>query len=306
MSKSPLQVIVLDSEKRFLEYTNSGMARKLLKEKKAKIFSHHPFAIKLMRSVPVSSIRRKIMAAPRNFTEYFKEERDIYVQNIANAQVSCEFPLGPNRTEGFLFPNSRDPINLTQHIPYDAIKQSTDFRKMLNRRPAALQLMEQEQYEVYFSNKAKVMGLSDTNGEPNIDAAIDASEEKRRRTADRNMREKITDKSPEPIHEVIEKGTGPGGVPANLGERQRVASTDIIGEDEIISPRVLHLCNQVKSEIPDEERMPASELLEALQDIPELSLDDYEYIRSHGYYKTVKKWAKLESSKVSVDENEDG
>lgn len=244
------------------------------------------------------------MPTPRNFTEYFKDERDIYVQNLANAQVSCEFNLGPGRTEGFLFPNSRDPVNLTQHIPFEAIKQSMDFRKMLNRRPPALQLLDQKQYDSYFANKAKSMGLISSKGEPDIDAAIDATEERRRRTADRNLRERITDVEPEPIHEVVEKGSGPGGA-AFFGERQRISHNDTIGEDEIINPRILHLCNQVKSEIPAEERMPASEFLDAIQDIPSLTLDDYEYIRAHGYYKTVKKWAKLESSKLAVEKEEE-
>ena len=258
----------------------------------------------LMRSVPVSSIRRKTMPGPKNFTEFFKEERDIYVQNLANAQVSCEFPLGQNRTEGFLFPRNRDPINLTQFIPFDAIKSSMDFRKMLNRRPPALQIMENKEYEADYANKAKAMGIVDDKGKPDVEGAVDAAEEKRRRTADRQLREHVTDKSPEPIHEIIEKGTGPGGMPGALGERQRVATTEIVGEDEIINPRILHLCNQVKSEVPDEERMPASQLLEAFQELPDLSLDDYEYVRSHGYYKTVKKWAKLEGSKLSETHEE--
>jgi len=306
MSKSPNQdVVVLDSEKRFLEYTNPGMASKLLKEGKAKIFSKQPFTIKLMHAVPISSIRSKTMASTKNFTDFFKEERDIYVQNIANAQVSCEFPIAPNRNEGVLFPNSRDPINLTQQVPFEAIKQSMDFRKMLNRRPPALQLLDQAQYESYFASKAKSMGLVDNEGNPDADAAIDSAEEKRRRTADRNFRENITDNSPEPIHKVIEKGSGPGGAPMKLGERQRVESTDVVGEDEIINPRVLHLCNQVKSELEEAERMPASEFLESVQSIPSLTLDDLEYIRSHGYYKTVKKWAKTESSKLATANEED-
>lgn len=241
--------------------------------------------------------------AIRNFTEAFKEERDVYVQNLANAQVSCEFPLGEGRSEGFTFPHSRDPINLTQHIPFGAIKSSMDFRKMLSRRPPALQLLTQEEYEAFYAKRAKSRGLVDTSGEPDVDAAIDAAEEKRRRTADRNMREPISGDQPKPIHDVAEKGTGPGGA-ARFGERQRAVHNDIVSEDELINPRVLHLCNQVKSELEEEERMPAQELLEALQDIPNLSMDDYEHIRAHAYYKTVKKWAKNEMSRVIQEQDE--
>ena len=291
MSRSPQEVIIIDSEKRFLEYVHPGRARRMVKEKKAKVFSKSPFAIMLLRPVSSSSIRRRKEMTVRNFTEYFKDERDVYVQNMASAQVSVEFPINNNRTEGFTFPHSRDPINLTQHIPFDAIKGSMDFRKMLSRRPPALQLLSEDEYTAYFSKRASKRGMTTTEGEPDIDAAIDQSEEKRRRTADRTMREHVADKAPPPIHEVIEKGTGPGGA-KHFGERERVMSSEVVTEDEIINPKVLHYCNQVKAEIEEEERMPARELLEALEDIPELKLDDLEHIRAHGYYKSVKKWAK--------------
>ena len=295
---------MVDSEKRFLEYTNPGMARKLLREHKAKVFSRSPFAIMLLRTVSVSTIRkRNVMATPRNFTDYFMKERDVYVQNLANAQVSCEFPIAQGRTEGFTFPHNRDPINLTQHIPFHAIKDSMDFRKMLSRRPAALQLLTSEEYEAFFAKKANQMGLKNEEGKPDVDAAVDASEEKRRRTADKGMRERITDKDPEPIHEIVESGTGPKGA-AHFGERQRVAHSEMVSEDDVINPKVLHLCNQVKNEIPEEERMPAKDLLEELQDIPELKLDDLEHIRAHGFYKSVKKWAKQQMSELSSNEEE--
>jgi hypothetical protein len=50
--------------------------------------------------------------------------------------------------------------------------------------------------------------------------------------------------------------------------------------------------------------MPAKDLLEELQDIPELKLDDLEHIRAHGFYKSVKKWAKQQMSELSSNEEE--
>lgn len=241
--------------------------------------------------------------AIKNFTEYFKIERDVYVQNISNAQLSLEFNMGEGRVEGFTIPASRDPINLTQHIPFQAIKNSMDFRKLLSRRPPVLTLLDQKEYEAYFAKKAKARNMLTPEGDPDVDAAIDASEERRRRTSDKHMRETITDHTPDPIHEVVEKGTGPGGA-ARFGERQRVSPSEMVAEDEVINPRVLHLCNQVKAEVEDHERMPASELLEALQEIPSLRLDDYEHIRAHGYYKSVKKWAKMETSRLIQEQEE--
>jgi len=180
---------------------------------------------------------------------------------------------------------------------------------MLSRRPPALQLLTEDEFDSYFTKQAKSKGLLDTDGTPDVDAAIDASEEKRRRTADRNMRENVTDRETSPIHEVTESGTGPGGA-ARFGERQRVSPSEIVAEDDVINPRVLHLCNQVKNEVPEEERMPAKDLLEEIQSIPELKLDDLEHIRAHGFYKTVKKWAKQAMTKLvereeADDESED-
>lgn len=231
--------------------------------------------------------------AIRNFTQYFKEERDVYVQNISNAQLSLEFNMGEGRVEGFTIPVVRDPVNLTQHIPFSAIKNSMDFRKLLSRRPPVLILLNQDEYEAYYAKRAKSRNMMTVDGSPDIDAAIDVAEEKRRRTSDKMLRENVTNESPVPIHEVIEEGTGPGGA-THFGERQRVSPGQLVSEDEIISPRVLHLCNQVKAELEDNQRMSAVDFLDALQEIPNLRIDDLEHIRAHGFYNTVKKWAKIQ------------
>ena len=241
------------------------------------------------------------MAKITNFTEFFRDEKDVYVQNIANAQVSVGFQISPNHTEGFLFSNSRDPVNLTQHIPFSAIKNSMDFRKMLSRRPPVLQILSMDEYDAYFKKRASSLGLMNSEGAPDTEAAMDLAEERRRRTTDKNY--KTSDTTPTPLHRVAEKGSGPGGA-TMFGERERVEHDDAVAEDEIINPRVLHLCNQVKAEVPEEERMPARELLESLSDIPTLSLDDIEHIRAHGYYKSVKKWAKQKASELIESEEE--
>ena len=238
----------------------------------------------------------------KNFTEAFRDERDIYVQNVANAQVSIEFQLSNNRVEGFTFPNNRDPINLSQNIPFDAIKNSMDFRKMLTRRPAALIMLTDDEFTAYFKSRAKRDGLVDSEGEPDAEAAMDVAEERRRRLADKNMRENVATSDPKPIHTVTETGSGPGGA-KRFGEKERVSHEDEVSEEEVITPKILHLCNQVKSEVPEEERMPARALLEELNSINGITIDDCEHIRAHGYYKSVKKWAKKEIERL-VSESE--
>src|SRR5271166_3356217 len=113
------------------------------------------------------------MAQVINFTNFFAKERDIYVSNCSNCQVSVQFDVGPGHTESYLFVNTKDPVNLTQKIPFHAIKSSMDFRRMLNRVPAALHLLTDEEYEAFYNKSAKTLGL------PSVEAAIQRAEEKR-------------------------------------------------------------------------------------------------------------------------------
>lgn len=223
-----------------------------------------------------------------NWTEYFREEHDIYVQNVANAQVSIEFEVAPGVAQGFLFTHSRNPMNLTQHIPFRAIRSSVNFRKMLNRRPPVLQLLTEEEFKAFYERKAHDWKLSDT------DAAIDYAEEQRQGIAQK--RAVTTDEAPKPIHEVVQDGT-------RLGERKIVKPNEgeIVSSDEIINPRVLHLCNQVGAEVQEKDKMKAGDILEELEKVePQLKLDDYEYLRSHGYWKSVKKWAQTKSASLAA------
>ena len=227
-----------------------------------------------------------------NWTEFFREEHDIYVQNVANAQVSIEFEIAPGIVQGFLFSHSRNPLNLTQHIPFQAIRGSVNFRKMLNRRPPVLQLLTEEEFKEFYARKAHEWKLSDT------DAAIDHAEEVRQGIAQHKA--VTTDDAPKPIHEVVEDGT-------RLGERKivRPAEGEVVSSDEIINPRVLHLCNQVGSEVQEKDKMPASEMLEELEKVePQLKLDDYEYLRGHGFWKSVKKWSQGKAAALATSTHE--
>lgn len=227
-----------------------------------------------------------------NWTKFFQEEHDVYVQNVADAQVSIEFEIAPGIVQGFLFTHSRNPINLTQHIPFAAIRASVNFRKMLNRRPPALQLLEEPEFLEFYKRKASDWKLPDAN------AAIDRAEEQRQGIQQHTT--KTADKAPKPIHEVVEDGH-------KFGERKVVRSAELISSDEVINPRILHLCNQVSSQVEEKDKMPAAEMLEELEKVEsQLKIDDYEYLRSHGWWKSVKKWAQVQASKFAEATNEDG
>lgn len=94
----------------------------------------------------------------------------------------------------------------------------------------------------------------------------------------------------------------PAQVPAgfsNVGEQP-------ILMEQVIHPRVLNLCQQVSTQLPENMRMPAGQLFRELQQLaPILKLDDLQYIESHGTYKTVKKWAKeLYTERVQQEQGE--
>jgi hypothetical protein len=226
-----------------------------------------------------------------NFTNFFAQEKDVYIQNVSNGQVSLSFEVSPGNTQGFLVPRGRDPFNLTQSIPFQAIRASADFRKMLNRRPAAIALLTEEEYHEYFKKKALNAGHGD------VEKAIDEAE--MRRTGVQNKTAIIPGPTPSPIHEVVQDGK-------HFGEQKVVRTGELVGEDETINPRVLHLCQQVSTQIPEAERMKAGVLLEELQSLEgELKMDDYEYIRAHGQYRSIKNWAMKKASSLASENSND-
>ena len=279
-------VAVFDRDGIVLDPCDPARARILVRDGEAIWVSKEPPTIQLQRAVAL--VRREAMPIV-NWTEYFKQEHDIYVQNVANAQVSLEFEIAPGVIQGFLFPHGRHPVNITQHIPFNSVKSSTNFRKMLNRRPPALQLLTEEEFMKYYEARAKDWKL------PHANAAIDKAEELRQGIAQHTAH--TTDTKPEPIHEVVKDDI-------HFGGRKEVRAHDIISSDEIINPKVLHICNQVNHEIQERDKMKAATMLEEFEKVGELKLDDYEYIRAHGYWKTVKLWAKQRSSDLAESSDE--
>ena len=293
-------VTVLDNDSRFLEYTHPAVARKLLKDGGAVVWSREPFAIKLTKTVPKPTYQRRAEMEITSYTQFFREECEIYVQNVSNAQVSVTFEVGPGRVDSYLFPNRRDPINLSQMFPFQVIKGSMDFRKMLTRRPAVLTLLSEDEFNKYYEKKAASEGLYTVNEKgkrvPDTRAAMDKVEEERNR-----IQQKLplpNAQAPEPLHDVVEDDP-------HFGGKKTVQARQQLQVDDVISPRVLHLCNQVNTMLSDQEKMPANELLSQLKDLSgELKMDDFEYIRAHGWYQSVKKWAKAEIARVASEQGE--
>lgn len=203
-------------------------------------------------------------SAPLNFTSYFKEEKDIYLQNVSNGQVSLQFGRGDDAMS-FTMIRKRDPINLTNHIPFKKIAESTDFRKMLSRNPPILKIMTEAEYQEYYSVKSKVDKIS-------VDEAIARAESTRSGYKEAAV--------------APPKTTAPA-------DDDTAAKTAAVEEQEIINPRVIHLIHQATSkEIPEAERTSPTQLLQDLKDLEgELKFDDLEYIQAHVATKTIKTWA---------------
>jgi hypothetical protein len=229
-----------------------------------------------------------------NFSSYFKDEKEVFIQNVAEAQVTVAFDGTNGHAENYLFPNSRDPINLSDYIPFNIIKGSLDLRKMLGRKPQALTILSEEEYKAYYTKKAisNELFTKDTKGKkvPDINAAIKLADEKRQGV---QAKLPLADaKAPKPIRHVDEDGEEEND---DIDHKQAFM-------DDIVNPKILHLCNQVNTGLADKEKMSASELLSELADIESrLKITDYEYVINHGYYKSVKNYAKKKMGELSKE-----
>lgn len=277
------EVLVLDAERRFLDYTHPATARKLLKEGKAVVYSRAPFAIQLNKAVeaPNRIKRKEKQMAITSFTRFFEKEQDIYVQNISNCQVSVQFNLGPGQSESYLFSPSKDPVNITQRIPFNAVKQSMDFRKMLNRTPPVLQVLDESEYQAFYARQAKSQGLK------SIEEAIQKAEEK---AAAVRGHVQLPD-APKPLKTT------------DVHPEDEDKPTHVQEQDEV-KPQILNLCLQVHASLEDQTRMPAQTFISELDNIPDLNMLDWEYVQSHGYYKSVKNLARKKIADLATSEDD--
>ena len=218
-----------------------------------------------------------------NFTEYFKDEHDVWVMCLVPGQVAINFEVSPGHQTVFCVPNTGDPYNLTQRFPWDAIKRSTDLRHFVSGRPEpALRLMSPEEAEAHFAKKAERLGLA------NAAAAKQAAEKRRR---EMYTRQGPTDKSRidpvTPLEDEIEEKP--------------------VRQDQLIQPRIIHLCRQVASDIPDNDRMPAAQFLDELESIEgSLSVDDMQYLVGNGRYRSIIRWADVRMKAMFTGEESPG
>lgn len=223
-----------------------------------------------------------------SFTEFFREEKDIYIQNISGCVISMIFGSGKEQ-EYFSLKNISDPVVLTNHIPFSKIKESTDFRKMVTADPPRVLILDKAEYDKYYTVKQDAAGKS---------ADLLKREAEKERTQFQQRTEKVDDKSPAPIHKVIEDGKLPG-------EKKIVQPLDIVTEGEEINPRILGICQKVSRQIPQNEWPNATTILTELKVVAEtqkMAVEDFDYIRANVPYKSVRKWATNEQQELVASE----
>jgi hypothetical protein len=279
-----------------------------------------------------------------NWLRYFQDERDIWVQNVSNTQLSLQFEVAQGQIQGVLIPMGGDPICLTQEVPYDAIKKSMDFRRFLNRQPTIMKAMDDDEVQSYYKKKAEDMKafVQDKDGKliPNVQAALAAADADRKSarsvapgevstytdqsgqvafTPPRSAQELMGLQTPhmgvsaaaaqaaglQQVPQGFVNGPAVGATGGNFGISAAMLEQPVMA-DQIINPRILHLCQQVSSSIPTNMRMPADQFFRELKPLEaSLSVDDLQYVQSHGLYPTVKKWAGaiLDQRAPSTEEN---
>jgi len=287
MSKKKNQTIpVLSIGRCFLSNTTPAKARMLLRSGKVSVFQQNPFILIMNGELgdegnmaKVKTIQQKNRMFVRNFTSYFSEEKEVYVQNLGSTNISLEI-----KTMGdpiyISIARSRKPMNLTQYAPFDLIKNSVDFRKLVNRNPPILRLMDEEEYVEYYENMAKDNKVS-------LDEAMRQGQD---------------------IHDVL---MGKKRLPES--ELKREMDQKLAQKEEALlkhkepHARVVGLCAQADKDNASDQRISASDMKEELETLSsELTAEDWEFVAAKGVYKTVKDFAlsRLDELTSSSDSEE--
>jgi hypothetical protein len=212
-----------------------------------------------------------------NFTKYFEKEREVFVQNISSTQISLYFNDGSGMTFSVIIPRTRRPYNLTQDVPFEVIKRSMDFRKIVNRPTPVLRLIDESDFVDYYQNLAIE---NSTSFEEEYGKALELKQNltTKVKLPSESMRRDLEQKA-EDIKEQLEK-------PVEM------------------NPRIIGLCAQADKDL-GMARISASDFIEELKSLENvLSVDDWEFVSSRGVYKTVKDFASKKIGELTISSEE--
>jgi hypothetical protein len=283
------QVVVFDHLGTRLEPTSSANARILLREGCATLRSKDPVAITLARTA--NGWRRSAMQVV-SWTDFFKEERDVFLQNISSTVVSMEFRDHGGVVIPIRILPTRDPVNLTEHIPFELIKRSQDFRKLVNRQPSVVIILSEAEYRAYFEKKAQQDGA---------DPEAVASQASKRATTFDTPSQAMLDPIP----------SGPAPMDANSRARtaREAARADVAqeftAEEDEVHPRLLHITQQFQRDTGEDadavmNRYSPNQCLADLQTLGALAEVDLNFILARIPYKSVRAWAQQQLVQITA------
>lgn len=290
-------VMVIDSNDQLLSSTRPGNARKLLSRKRAVLVSEVPPAIKLKRVVDIK-MGGNVMDKPvKDIAKYLRENETVYVQNVSNTQISLTFYDVTGRSEPFTIPNVRIPFCLTAYIPFSLINNSVDFRKHVQRRPARLRVLTEEEYKKELVSMQRVLGISVDVLEQQVSDAVTFVVSKITAVASDNMqvegmaRAKAYEKQVENGENNISTESVIEGNRDNEFEEaiKQQEKSPVIEDGK--SATVVGICNRLRNaKAAGNGKAVVADILMQLAGL-ELSDGDLEYIKNNGEFKKVTKWA---------------
>jgi hypothetical protein len=276
------QVRVLGPSNEYVSTTHPARARKLIHRGKAYIISNNPFTIKMRGKIVGgdNTEREKAMSNPKskyvNFVEYFKEEKNVWVQNISKTQISLEFPISPGVVMGRCIPRTKKPVNLSQYVSWEAIKNSTGLKTILNRRPAKLLLLTEEEAMAYYDEQAQ---MYNTTREEELDKAFEEVTMLMDHVVPESSETERKDHDLERMKAKLEAGN------------DEEPETEEDDPQDVLTPKVVGLVAEAGEDVPQAERKGARELKEELEVIEdELTRADLEHLANFAP-KSIQKWA---------------
>jgi hypothetical protein len=245
-----------------------------LKNKEAIVFSNNPFMIRLIDKVSIKSkgengaIRMmKTKTELFNLRKYLQDNQEVYLMNVSNTQISLRIKTGMNQEENILIPKTNRPICITKEFSSEDLSQSSDFRKIMNRRPPVIVLLTEEEYIKWHEDRAKKLGTT-------VDEEIYTSSEYDSMLTNPH-RDKVEAQLPKTLEERIAE--------ESMAEKESV---------EVITPRVMGLLAEVATNVPKEEKMKCEDIMHELESMEsDLTREDFQKIASDGFYKRVRNWA---------------
>lgn len=290
-------VVVVNDKRQFVETVAPAVARYALKHNYAQVLFKQPFTIRLSTGLdecprPDRSVQKSQPEVVRiNVSNFFNPaEQLLEVVNFFDRvdksrggdgivwakataprgrQVIIELKTAKGDRVKIPAIKSGDPVCLSKYATFDVLRDSSDITQCANN--GLIRLMTHTEATAFFAKKAAI--LQTNPGEL-------------MKKSDQLARESMMNK--------------PLAVTA-VDSTQRIQDVQV-STDDVVNPRLHHLCGQVAPQLKDNDRLPVKEFMSQILDLEEtMTLEDLDYLRAHGYYPTAKKWADAKWSEMAKE-----